>query len=467
MSSKHETEQRSRPATRQGIVTALCSGAAVVAVSSLLLVRHQTALGFALGVVLVGVVAATVMRTGRPRVFAVVAGIALVLLVIGSVLSSFPVWLAAQSLSIALPFAYVLAVRKKESARTPATSPFGRVRRVAAIGGLTIAGVVSLALITVHVTPLPVGMALQSATNSTNSFDAHGAEGRVEFEEGTRITKDIRYGTEFPNSFLDIYIADNDTSVARPTVIALHGGGFVVGSKEAGDPSNGVEAFALGQGALLDNGYNLVTLDYALAPQFRHPTPVIQTSQAVDFLKEHSDEFGLDMSRVVITGGSAGGHLAAQYALIQTDEAYAKEVGIPATLPDGELKAALLDSAPLDTTDLTTQAPVLYQDWLFTFSGRAYLGLDATRSEVPSIIDNVTAAYPPTLVADGNTGTWPQQAARFADRLTALGVRNELSLVPRSEAQLGHAYMGIPSRWTDQLDQQKVRFLDSVMQTPQ
>lgn len=40
---------------------------------------------------------------------------------------------------------------------------------------------------------------------------------------GARLTNDIQYGTQYPNSYLDVYIADNDPTVVRPTYLFFTG----------------------------------------------------------------------------------------------------------------------------------------------------------------------------------------------------------------------------------------------------
>lgn len=107
---------------------------------------------------------------------------------------------------------------------------------------------------------------------------------------------------------MDIYIADADSSVDRPTYVSTQSGGFILGDKAEGDPAAvGAGGFSIVTDSVLDAGYNFVSLDYAFAPQVEYPVPVIQLSQAISFLKRHADEYGLDMSAVVLAGGSAGG----------------------------------------------------------------------------------------------------------------------------------------------------------------
>ena len=57
-----------------------------------------------------------------------------------------------------------------------------------------------------------------------------------EIEAGT-IISNIEYGTEYPNSYLDIYLTDVGSPEEAPTYIFFHGGGYVWGDKQEGDPN--------------------------------------------------------------------------------------------------------------------------------------------------------------------------------------------------------------------------------------
>lgn len=46
---------------------------------------------------------------------------------------------------------------------------------------------------------------------------------------------------------------------------------------------------------LVENGYNLVNVNYALVPDYKFPVPVIQMNQAINFLVENSEKYNLNM----------------------------------------------------------------------------------------------------------------------------------------------------------------------------
>lgn len=58
-------------------------------------------------------------------------------------------------------------------------------------------------------------------------------------------------------------------------------------------------------------------MNYAFAPEYRFPTQTIQLGEALQFLETNADRYGLDMSRVVLAGSSAGGQIVGSYANVR------------------------------------------------------------------------------------------------------------------------------------------------------
>ncbi|WP_156463283.1 hypothetical protein [Frigoribacterium sp. Leaf172] len=75
------------------------------------------------------------------------------------------------------------------------------------------------------------------------------------------------------------------------------------------------------------------------------------------------------------------------------------------------------------------------------------------------MLAHVTTAFPPAFIADGNDGTFPDQAKDLGVRLTTLGVRNVVDTPAMSNGLFGHGYMAGPSRETDRYNSRKVAFL--------
>ena len=328
---------------------------------------------------------------------------------------------------------------------------------------VVIAAVTSTVVLLVAAAPAAVAIPIQAAAGQTPSFQPRGPEGAVSVTaNGDGLTSDVRYGDEYPSSYLDIYIADDDASVKRPTYIYIHGGGWIGGTKSDGDPNAPGGGFAVTTDPVLDGGFNFVSLDYGLAPTVKYPTQVKQVSQAVSFLQQNAEQYGLNMSDVVIGGGSAGGQLAGQFANIQTNPTYAASLGVEPVIGDA-LRAVMLDSPALELEKTgETQTPQPVKDLIFGLSARSYVGTSAALIEEASVTNHVTADFPATFIADGNTGTFPDQAENLHERLDQLGVTNAVDVPPASSAILGHGYMAMPGKWTDTYNEKKLAFLSAL-----
>jgi acetyl esterase len=88
-----------------------------------------------------------------------------------------------------------------------------------------------------------------------------------------------------------------------PTIVFLHGGGFVIGDLDTHD----------GVCRLLcrDVGAVVVSVDYRLAPEHHFPAAVEDAYAALQWVAAHVDEYGGDAARIAVAGDSAGGNLAA------------------------------------------------------------------------------------------------------------------------------------------------------------
>lgn len=270
-----------------------------------------------------------------------------------------------------------------------------------------------------------------------NSFDPRTPAAETVRADGVRLRSNLRYGTRYPNSFLDIWYPSADRT-PRPTVIYIHGGGFFMGDKVEGDPLAAGTANPSGTGidAMVKAGFNVVSIAYAFAPAYRYPVPLRQLDEAIRYLSADADRLGLDMKNVVIMGGSAGAQLTAQYGLLLSNPAYAKAVGVRPTIARPDVKALVVFSAPLKVSGF---------GWRMNAMMWAYLGTKdlemSPQARQMDLVPQIGADYPPTFVTDGNQAdTFPAHARAMASRLRAQGVDHVFNYYDESEAKLDHGY---------------------------
>ena len=97
-------------------------------------------------------------------------------------------------------------------------------------------------------------------------------------------------------------------------LVQVHGGGWTIGNKE--------QQGLLLMNAMAERGWVCVAMNYRLAPKHPFPAQIIDVKKAIAWTREHIADYGGDPSYLVVTGGSAGGHLAALAALTPGDDAY-------------------------------------------------------------------------------------------------------------------------------------------------
>lgn len=270
-----------------------------------------------------------------------------------------------------------------------------------------------------------------------NSFQPFApAMSRVK-ENGNLYVTEIQYGTDYPNSYLDITYPNEDTSACRPTVVYFHGGGFFGGDKSMGDPmaidDNANRLFE----EVVANGFNFVNVNYGLVPDCHFPVPLIQMNQAIAHLKEHAVEYGLNMENVVIFGQSAGAILTGQYGALLVNEEYQKLLDITPAIEAEYVKALIIDDAPFITENFGVKLRLITGNYLGTMNMR---GAIAEKSNAYRFI---AKGYRPSFLTAGNTDGFPDDMSAFARRLEEVGTEYEYFFTPREVCDLPHGYLNL------------------------
>ena len=120
----------------------------------------------------------------------------------------------------------------------------------------------------------------------------------------------------------DLYLPKGRSKA--PVLVAIHGGGWQVGSRE----------FYNNWGPFLARyGYALFAIDYRLAKQGMYPAAVYDARAAVQFVRAKAGEFDIDPERIGLIGNFAGAHLSALVALAGDQFTTAYRDGAHATVP--------------------------------------------------------------------------------------------------------------------------------------
>lgn len=253
--------------------------------------------------------------------------------------------------------------------------------------------------------------------SSPNSFEPLYTPGEGITAAGQYKINDIAYGTEYPNSFLDITYPDSNTEIHRPTMFYFHGGGFFGGSKNMGDPMAANEATAL-LDDLCAQGYNIVNVDYALVPDYRFPVPLFQMNEAIRFIAEHKDEYHINMDNIILMGSSAGAIMTAQYGTVLSNPEYAALLGIAPALSLEQVSAVVIDDAPIVYGNMTLNCKLLIGNYV---KGSIYLNEDEL--DRYECIPYMTSDYPAAFLLGSE---YRKDMIAMAEKLQEAGVEHIL-----------------------------------------
>lgn len=112
---------------------------------------------------------------------------------------------------------------------------------------------------------------------------------------------------------LDIYMPPN-TGTPTPIVLNIHGGGWNHGSKEK----------QTGFGSFFKNNMAVANMSYRLVDVAPAPAAIEDVRSVLAYLVRHAKELNIDTSKIVIQGGSAGGHLAMMGAYLGNNTLFDK-----------------------------------------------------------------------------------------------------------------------------------------------
>lgn len=250
------------------------------------------------------------------------------------------------------------------------------------------------------------------------------------------VETDIPYSPGDPDALLDVYAPSDRGGAPLPTVVWVHGGGWLSGAR------NGLETWAR---ILAARGFTVVVPGYSLAPAAAYPRQLQQVLDAVEHLRT-APPVGVDPTRLFLAGDSAGASLVAQLATVVTHRAYGEAVGVTTDLPSDAVAGLALCCGPYDLGLLSGARGLLA--WASTTIGWAYLGTRGFASDprgaTLSLVDHVYPGFPPVYLTGGNGDPLTRGAVVYAERLAAAGAEVETLFFDddytEGGAPLGHEY---------------------------
>jgi acetyl esterase/lipase len=211
------------------------------------------------------------------------------------------------------------------------------------------------------------------------------------------------------NLALDFYRAVG--TAKAPWVLVIHGGGWDSGERTQLSELNSV---------LAKRGIAVASISYRLAPEAKWPAPKEDALSAVQFMKEHAQELGIDPTRWVVLGRSAGGQIAEALAFSSSDST---------------LKGCISFYAPADLNfayefgreDDVLRSPALLREYI---GGNPKEKAEAFNDA--SAIRFAGKTSVPTLLLHGarDSLVWTKQSERLISKLHDNGVASALIMLP-------------------------------------
>ena len=235
----------------------------------------------------------------------------------------------------------------------------------------------------------------------------------------TKLIRNIPYvvnGHKLQN--FDLYIPKNATK-PMPVLLWIHGGAWEGGLKKWIDPAY-----------LINSGYAIASIDYRFSNTAIFPAQIQDCNEAIYFIWKNAAKYNIDRTKLIIGGGSAGGHLASLIGLSTNNNIADFYNGISKS-KDIKFKAILDFYGPADLNVVHGKATSMDYDSensaLTRFLGFATLDRpDVAKKASP--VTYIDKSDPPILILHGDADDivpfW--ESRQFNSWLTLAGVKSQL-----------------------------------------
>jgi acetyl esterase/lipase len=213
---------------------------------------------------------------------------------------------------------------------------------------------------------------------------------------------------------MDIYLPRS--SKPTPVIINIHGGGW----------NHGVKESQTGFNTFFKAGFAVANIEYRLTAQATAPAAVEDSRCALLYLIKNAASLNIDVNKIVVMGGSSGGHLALMTGMLANDHRF--DTNCPGV---NDVKVAAI----IDKYGITDVWDWGYGPNKTSKSATTWLGSHAKDQKFAasvSPISYVSAANPPIFIVHGDADpTVPyQQSVELHKKLEAAGVATKFITVP-------------------------------------
>lgn len=230
---------------------------------------------------------------------------------------------------------------------------------------------------------------------------------------------------EYKNGlYLDVIEPNKGSDEDKPTVLVFHGGYYIGGGRKNQEP---YARF------MSSYGYRVVNISYTLAPDGIYPRQLQDANDALNFIanKYTNDKF-------VVSGDSAGAHLASQLGALVTNSKLRNEVKIQKTIPKERLVGVIGNCGFYEATTVADTGFFLIDNAMQILLGdRKY----AEKNTVKQLdVVNYVQNYPPTLLVCGDKDPFISQAKTMERSLKNSGCIVTTYFPTTKNKELGHEF---------------------------
>jgi acetyl esterase/lipase len=244
------------------------------------------------------------------------------------------------------------------------------------------------------------------------------------YDVNSNITYQVANNVELK---LDVYHS-REAKSPTPVVMMIHGGGWLVSNKDD---------YVLTAGPYLAMGFAVVNVEYRPGKVSLAPASVEDCACALRWIARHAKDYNFDLDKIILTGPSAGGHLALMTGMAPGSAGFANECAYQ----DDPKVAAPKVAAIINLFGITDVADLLQGPNLRTYAV-SWLGSAPGRKDLARRISPMTyvrTGLPPILTIHGDADKVVpySHAVRLHEALTKAGVRNQLLTIPGA----GHGWL--------------------------
>jgi acetyl esterase/lipase len=260
-------------------------------------------------------------------------------------------------------------------------------------------------------------------------FPALAQDTRPTIPDSISLEPNIPYG-QYKETVLDVYQPKVPATQKRPGVVVIHGGGWTGGTKD----DYGVRVCS----RYVEKGFVCASVEYRLAKVATAPAAVIDVLNAAHWFEQNAKKYQVDTKRIVVTGGSAGGHLSLMVGITP---------GSAKLGPSAKIAAVVNFYGITDVADQLSGPHM--QDYAVTWVPEQKGRVELARRVSP--MTYVRKGLPPILTIHGDADqTVPyEHGVKLTKALRDVGDDAELVSVPQGEH-------GFPKAKEDEIYEQNI-----------